>query len=305
MPEALLPFYVYVLADKKDIRSIFYVGMGSNERVLTHWKEVQYMLNNQLEPAHPKHHRMLEIARNGSEPIQVVIGRFETRDEAYAVEATLINWVYGYENLTNLSRGHNADQVRPFDFWDLISGIDVERSQSDGGEMTLVMPDDQRNNWLTQRGQPGKVGVEIFDHINGYACRRYGKKLAEQKLQIAYRTTSTRITFFLDDQTNPARPERRKLPNPLCRIRMDGSTNGARLHLEFTKNDETTALSIFENAREVLDMRGVELIQPEKQSRYDLLIQLPTQVDASSLKEILDIALAAAIDATITLPEEK
>ncbi len=151
MPESLLPFYVYVLADPDDILKVFYVGMGRDERALSHWKEVRRLIGNQQQGAHPKHERMMAIARDGREPIQAVIGRFETQDEAYAVESTLINWVYGYDNLTNQNRGRNPDQIRPFNCGRELEGIDVERRITDGAVMTLVDLDQQRDQKHRQR----------------------------------------------------------------------------------------------------------------------------------------------------------
>ena len=54
-----------------------------------------------------------EIKDAGNSIKQTVIGRFDTEEEAFAVECTLIHWVYGAENLTNIASGHGANSIRP------------------------------------------------------------------------------------------------------------------------------------------------------------------------------------------------
>ena len=295
MSESLLPYYVYILADPVESQSIFYVGMGCNDRVLHHWREVKGLIENELEAAHPKHQRMIEIAKNGSEPIEVVIGRFETRDEAYAVESTLINWVYGYANLTNKNRGHNPDQIRPNGEWGLIPGIDVERTLGEGGDMILVNLEDEKTRWIAEKGPSAKVGLALFEYINLISGERYKSELDLQGLKFSHRVTSSRVTFFLDDKSKPASPERRLLPNPICRIRMDGSTTRERLHLEFEKNEVADALSIFEREQVDVSLLGVTLIQPPKRSRYDLLIPTSNDTDIQIFRRTIDLALDAAV----------
>jgi hypothetical protein len=45
--------------------------------------------------------------------MRIIIGSYETSEEAFAVEATLINWVYGQKNLTNLDPGRHSWCLRP------------------------------------------------------------------------------------------------------------------------------------------------------------------------------------------------
>ncbi|SEM84035.1 hypothetical protein SAMN04489760_1632, partial [Syntrophus gentianae] len=53
--------------------------------------------------------------RSGYSVSELVIGRFDTEGEAYAVESMLIHWVYGIENLTNEQSGHGSKSVRKKD----------------------------------------------------------------------------------------------------------------------------------------------------------------------------------------------
>jgi hypothetical protein len=133
MGTALLPHYVYVLAEPNRGSAelkVFYVGMGQGARVAAHWGELKRRMNKDLEISGAKLKKLKEIADAGLEPLQLVVGRFETRDEAFAVEAVLINWVYGAGTLTNANRGHNPDLVRPHGITDKMAYLDYEKEAS-------------------------------------------------------------------------------------------------------------------------------------------------------------------------------
>lgn len=99
--------YVYVLIDPRD-EKIFYVGKGQDDRLFQHAKEVS---RGAEETAKQK--KILEIQVSGNEVQQVVVGRFDTPEEALGVESVLIHWVYGIANLTNIASGHGVDNIRP------------------------------------------------------------------------------------------------------------------------------------------------------------------------------------------------
>lgn len=61
-----------------------------------------------------KRQRIKDILDSSMAPIELIVARFETEDEAFAVEAMLINLVYGFDNLTNLNRGHGSSFMRTF-----------------------------------------------------------------------------------------------------------------------------------------------------------------------------------------------
>ena len=52
------------------------------------------------------------MIRAGISPLEVIVGRFETADEAFAVESILIHHVFGYENLTNIAGGHGGKYIK-------------------------------------------------------------------------------------------------------------------------------------------------------------------------------------------------
>tara|TARA_B100000029_G_scaffold370272_2_gene364110 strand:+ start:1441 stop:2280 length:840 start_codon:yes stop_codon:yes gene_type:complete len=121
--EELLKYFVYVLVDPRDYK-IFYVGKGQGFRNLDH------------KPGEEKEKtkKIKEIKESGYDvnKINKIIGRYETEKQALSVEATLIKWVYGKENLTNEIHGHGHSLIRSYselknkNFTD-ISGIDQER----------------------------------------------------------------------------------------------------------------------------------------------------------------------------------
>ncbi len=44
--------------------------------------------------------------------LDVIVGRYKTEDEAYAVESTLIQFMFGHENLTNVVIGHSGEYIK-------------------------------------------------------------------------------------------------------------------------------------------------------------------------------------------------
>lgn len=102
------PYYVYVLIDPLLNNEIFYVGKGKSQRGHHHSKEA---LSKDASESQ-KIARIKSIHDRGREPLVRVIGRFDTEDMAYAVESTLIHWVYGFENLTNIQPGRGYRQIR-------------------------------------------------------------------------------------------------------------------------------------------------------------------------------------------------
>lgn len=118
--ETLLSYYVYVLIDPNDDK-VFYVGKGTGNRANDHEREA--LRSDAREKGKLK--RINEIKAKKCEPKVLVIGRYETEPEAFAVEATLIKWVYGIDDLTNEVQGHRHKSVRQKGCMEKISGIDI------------------------------------------------------------------------------------------------------------------------------------------------------------------------------------
>lgn len=128
-------YYVYELYDR-DTGAVFYVGEGVRDRAHHHLKESERIrqridsdpsLDGRL--GSEKTARIQELLAAGSERLGVrVIGRFDSKQAAQAVETVLINWIYGTVSLTNISRGRGATHVRPKDNpTEELPGIDIER----------------------------------------------------------------------------------------------------------------------------------------------------------------------------------
>lgn len=100
--EKLLPFFVYILFDPNNFEP-FYVGKGQNTRDLDH----------KAGENDPKEKKIKEIKLKGQKELRIIIGRYKTEEEALSVESTLINWVYGYDNLTNQNRAFGNIYIRP------------------------------------------------------------------------------------------------------------------------------------------------------------------------------------------------
>ena len=120
LPEenARKPFYVYLLTDPKD-NSIFYVGKGKGDRCTQHQREAEREL-----PITQKQQKIHEINESGRQVKPIIIGRFETEQEALAVESVLIHWVYGIDFLTNDTSGHGVESIRPKGNYEELQGID-------------------------------------------------------------------------------------------------------------------------------------------------------------------------------------
>jgi len=114
----LKQYYVYLLIDPRNYE-IFYVGKGTEDRLNQHSKEA---IRGNKETK--KINRLKEIYDAGEKEIRMVISRFDTEKEAYAVESTLIHWVYGKDNLTNDQSGHMVDYIRPKGNYSYLPGID-------------------------------------------------------------------------------------------------------------------------------------------------------------------------------------
>ncbi len=112
----LKPHYVYVLIDPRtEEEEVFYVGKGQNGRLKDHERSA----DNHIAASTAKNERIQQIHAAGLRVKGLVVGRFDTEAEAYAVEAVLIHWMYGRCHvqeeggpLTNLQAGHNHRHIR-------------------------------------------------------------------------------------------------------------------------------------------------------------------------------------------------
>ncbi len=138
MSESLLEHYVYALLDPID-DSVFYIGKGTGQRAKAHEMEFVREFEKYADEAAEelatkalteKQQKIRAIRERGDMVKQIVLGRYRTKSEAFAVEATLIEWVYGFDNLTNIVRGHGAKFIRPLGNLAELPGIDIEKKQA-------------------------------------------------------------------------------------------------------------------------------------------------------------------------------
>lgn len=97
-----LKYYVYLLKDPTS-NEIFYVGKGINNRLFNH-------LNCALEGEEnsDKLNRIRDIISSGNNVIHYVLRHGLSEDEAFKIEASVID-VIGMQNLTNVQSGHYSD----------------------------------------------------------------------------------------------------------------------------------------------------------------------------------------------------
>ena len=120
---SMLKYYVYELRDPTDGDRVFYIGKGQDLRIDAHDGNEK----------NKKGEVIKRVQSQGKVVDRVVIGRYETEAEAFAVEATLIKWVYGFDALTNQVQGHRHHSIRSRSQATVeIEGIDVPRNLGNG-----------------------------------------------------------------------------------------------------------------------------------------------------------------------------
>ena len=113
--------YVYALIDPLDNQP-FYIGKGTGRRAEAHLRE-----HSETDKV-SKIQSITDRTDSALNKVLVrIIGRFATEKEAFAVEATLIKWVYGLNALTNLVHGHRSSAIRGKNDLSELPGIDIEQ----------------------------------------------------------------------------------------------------------------------------------------------------------------------------------
>lgn len=119
IPDRIGPHYVYVLVDPRNRRP-FYVGKGTGERFWSHGdaagQPIEASLLSDADPGATRTERenrlakIREIRRDKREPeIAFARIRIPTEDEAYHIEAALIDTLHRYAGpLVNEVRGHHT-----------------------------------------------------------------------------------------------------------------------------------------------------------------------------------------------------
>lgn len=123
----LLPFYVYVLMHP-ETKDVFYVGKGKGVRMQQHSREVRQKISIGQDLSTTKQKKIKEIIEYSGELLELVVARFETEDEAFAVEATLIKWMYGFDSLTNEVHGRGSEYIREINNYNQSEFLDIPAS---------------------------------------------------------------------------------------------------------------------------------------------------------------------------------
>ena len=101
-------YYVYRLVDPRTLQT-FYVGKGCGDRVFQHVNDVKSLIsqNGDEDEFSLKSQTIAEILGSGKKVISIIHRRGLTEDEAFEVEAALID---AYPGLTNIQNGHDYDR---------------------------------------------------------------------------------------------------------------------------------------------------------------------------------------------------
>lgn len=102
-PEAPSGLYVYALIDPRDGMP-FYIGKGHGRRMFQHAKNVACG----REKNEAKANRINAILRDGKDIEYLVLGQYETDEDAFAAE---IEFIKAHTGLTNLSAGGDGSRV--------------------------------------------------------------------------------------------------------------------------------------------------------------------------------------------------
>lgn len=163
----LLKYFVYELQDPKD-NSVFYVGKGTARRAEEHEREA---LKTEVGES-KKTDKITEIKSrvdDGENKVRIVIiGRYDSEEKAYAVESTLIKWVYGFDNLTNKVRGHNHNTIRSRGDIGMVKGIDKNKKANITGDYTQEILEKIADNQIMEKleylkGNLGKNGIRTSE----------------------------------------------------------------------------------------------------------------------------------------------
>lgn len=153
-PEVALrigPYYVYILIDPRDDQ-IFYVGKGTGDRPSSHDREAA-RLTLEAERSRAKTERIRDITAAGLKPlVDIVRHGFETEDEAFQIEAALIDCLR--PNITNIDAGHGTDAGRmPLE--DLIARYGASDLSTEVPEVALLIRLQAKWNLLHEEVEPG------------------------------------------------------------------------------------------------------------------------------------------------------
>lgn len=155
--ETLNGFYVYALVDPRNDK-VFYIGKGTGNRVFSH--EIESGKSRESEKKKLQHIR--EIENCGYSVRRLIINWGLTENEAFIVEATLINLLNRMPDiqLTNEVSGHHVHESLTTEEFELQYGA-VLLEKEDIKHSILVI----KINKLYRRGMSD---AELYDSVRGF-----------------------------------------------------------------------------------------------------------------------------------------
>ncbi len=178
-------YYVYGLIDPDPIRSFeepFYIGKGSGNRVFEHIKQARALQSNtqiindlRTKPveelkgkskvaASDKFQKIWDIFNKGKEPKSVIYRWGLTEQEAFEVEATLIDCM---PNLTNVQCGHDSEHgmATPEELDNVLNmSVYAEPKDSNGRKIPYIII--KLNDSITHRGN-FSVPSNLYKAVRG------------------------------------------------------------------------------------------------------------------------------------------
>jgi hypothetical protein len=255
-------YYVYELRDP-DTLEIFYVGKGKDRRVEAHKPDDKT----------DKGLRLDEIYRKGKKPLRIIIGRFENEDQAFAVEATLIKWVYGKNKLTNIIQGHSHKFIRPREQLienqlNEMEGVDVP--PRDGVNIMRLMEYEKAICKIKEKSTTMACAVEDLAGHFMYISREKAKNI-----KLSYRATETRLSFFKSEIDDILDLRKKQPAAPVARIFFKSPLNkGGKLHLSFDRDSNEIFSQLSNNNVHIqLGFLGEKIVH----NKVDVIISNPSE----------------------------
>ncbi len=255
--------YVYELVDSRN-NFVFYVGKGRGERAFQHKEEA-----SKSDKSNDKLNKIREIEEAGSEVKVRVIGRYETEDEAFAVESTLVHWVYGYDNLTNVQSGHGNDSIRENGNYDEIEGIDIftagTYSQKREAEKDRYKIEEYMNE--VKKYLESNINIKLSaPHSKNPKWTSISFELKKIKVNIGTSNETPKKTLSIQIEPTEGKKEYRDIIKKICDVSMfEFKDDGRYARMENYKilNSNGELLNTFINILKELNKSFVSLTEKE------------------------------------------
>jgi uncharacterized protein len=164
-----LAFYVYALFDPSHPRLPFYIGKGSGNRVFSHAIGCEEQ-NTRYEPLSTKFEEIKRIIESGNAVIHKIIRYGLSEDEAFKVEAALIDLVNHIEpdTLTNEISGQGV-ALGIYDANDLAITLNAEKLlPAEDDALLIIKIERQWTSLLAHRNSPQSItDLQIYNVMKG------------------------------------------------------------------------------------------------------------------------------------------